>query len=102
MNRPTLPLLTILSLVLLAACSKSDPGPLAGTWKSTGAMQTIFQFRPGETEALGMIEKVSYEVQGHDVLITYKDGLMKGTTFRYTLIDPNTARSPLNTLRRVQ
>ena len=68
----------------------------------SGPMPMKVQFRSGETEALGIIEKVSYEVRGRDVLVTYKDGLMKGSTIRYTMVDDNTARNELGTLRRVR
>lgn len=88
--------------VFLAGCSKSSPGPLAGTWKMDGIMPMTIQFRTGETESLGMIEKVSYEVKGNDVIVTSLDGLMKGTSFRYTMVDPNTARTELGTLRKIK
>jgi hypothetical protein len=102
MKRSALSLLAILSLFLLTACSKNDPGPLAGTWEQTGAMQMIVHFRPGEMEALDVIEKVSYEVQGQDVLVTYKDGPMKGSTIRYTMVGPYTARTQMGTLKRMR
>jgi len=63
---------------------------------------SIAVFRPWETEAMGMIEKVSYETEGNDVLVTYEDGLAKGTTMRYTVVDQNTVRTDLGTLHRVQ
>ena len=65
-------------------------------------MPMTIQFRTGETESLGMIEKVSYEVKGNDVIVTSLDGLMKGTSFRYTMVDPNTARTELGTLRKIK
>ena len=68
----------------------------------TGAMPMTVTFRDGETEALGMIEKVTYKTEGSDVLVTYVDGLAKGTTFRYTMTGPSTARTELGTLRRVR
>jgi DNA polymerase V len=54
--------LTILAL-LLAGCGQ-DPGPLSGTWQMSGPLPMTIQFRSGETESFGMIEKVSYEVEG--------------------------------------
>lgn len=60
------------------------------------------QFRDGETEAMGMIEKVSYEATGNDVIVTYRDGLMKGTAMRYTVTEPNTLRTELGTLQRIK
>ena len=90
-----------LLLLLLSACS-GNPGPLAGTWRMTGAMPMTVQFRNGETEALGIIEKVSYEVKGNDVIVTYKDGLAKGMAMRYTITGPNTASTQLGVLQRIQ
>ncbi|MFC3717526.1 hypothetical protein ACFONC_15345 [Luteimonas soli] len=49
-----------------------------------------------------MIEKVSYKREGNDVLVTNLDGIAKGTTFRYTMTGPDTARSELGNLRRVK
>jgi len=66
-----------------------------------GPMPMSIQFRSGETEAMGMIEKVSYEVRGNDVIVTYKDGLAKGTAMRYTVTGANTLRTELGSLRRV-
>lgn len=76
-------------IATLSACG-NDTGPLAGTWKMNGPIPMIVQFRSGETEALGMIEKVSYEVKGNDVIVTYKDGLAKGMAMRYTVAGTNT------------
>jgi len=86
----------------LAACTGGGPGPLEGTWTMEEPVPTKVVFRPGETEAMGMIEKVSYETEGNDVLVTYEDGLAKGTTMRYTVVDKNTVRTELGTLHRVQ
>ena len=95
--------LVVFALVLgLAACStSSNPGPLAGTWQFSGMPMTV-TFREGETEAMGMIEKVSYKQEGNDVLVTNLNGLAKGTTFHYTFVDANTVRSQLGTLRRIR
>jgi hypothetical protein len=87
--------------LFLSGCG-NDPGPLAGTWRMAGPLPMTIQFRSGETEALGIIEKVSYEVKGSDVLVTYKDGLMKGSTLRYTITGPNTARTELGNLQRAR
>ncbi len=59
-------------------------------------------FRSGEVESLGMIEKVSYKLEGNDVLVTYLEGIAKGTTMRYTITGPSTAHSGLGSLRRVR
>jgi hypothetical protein len=91
----------LLSLFILSACSGNDPGPLAGTWRMGGLVPMTIQFRDGETESLGMIEKVSYEVKDNDVLVTYKDGIVKGMTIRYSMIGQNTAQNELGSLQRV-
>lgn len=79
-------------LFLLAACGE-NPGPLAGTWQASGMIPHQTTFRSGEMESMGMIEKVSYKQEGNSVLVTMNDGLMKGTTVRYVLVDENTAQA---------
>lgn len=85
----------------LSACS-SGPGALEGTWQMSGAMPMKVTFRSGETEALGMIEKVSYKTDGNDVLVTYMEGMAKGTTMRYTITGKDSAHTELGTLRRIR
>jgi hypothetical protein len=67
-----------------------------------GPMPMKVVFRAGETEAMGIIEKVSYKTEGNDVLVTYEDGMAKGTIMRYTVVDPNTVRTEMGTLHRDQ
>jgi hypothetical protein len=87
----------------IVACSDSgSPGPLEGNWQMKGIMPMAVTFRHGETEALGMIEKVSYKTEGNDVLVTYLDGLAKGTTIRYTITGQDSARTEMGTLQRVR
>jgi len=57
-------------------------------------------YRAGEEEAMGIITNVSYESRGKDVIVSYKDGMMKGTSIRYTMVNADTARSELVTLVR--
>jgi hypothetical protein len=85
----------------LAGCGASDPGPLKSTWRMAGVLAMTVQFRAGETEALGIIEKVTYEKSGLDIVVKYETGLMKGSAMRYTMIDENTARSEVGSLQRV-
>ncbi|THC43221.1 hypothetical protein C2862_13325 [Massilia sp. Mn16-1_5] len=59
-------------------------------------------FRPGETETMGVIEQVDYTTKGNVVKVTYKDGMMKGSSIPFTLVDHNTATNPMYTLRRVR
>ena len=98
MNRITAAVL--LSLVL-AACGDSGPGPLAGTWQAGGVMPLKTTFRSGETETMGIIEHVGYDVQGQSVIVTYKDGLMKGTAVRFVIVDATTAQAMNLTYRKV-
>ncbi len=55
-------------------------------------MPHTLTFRPGEMESMGMVDKVTYKVDGKSVLVTATDGLMKGTAARYQLLDPQTIR----------
>ena len=59
------------------------------------------QFRPGETETMGFIEKVSYEIKGNQVIVKYESGPMEGTAARYTLTAPNTAKAEFGVLQRI-
>lgn len=71
------------ALLGLTGCGGS-PGPLEGRWQLEmlpGAASIMVEFRHGEAEALGLIDKVSYKRQGNDVLVTYVShkGLPSGT-----------------------
>lgn len=88
--------------LLMAGCGRSDPGPLEGTWRMRGIVPATVEFRRGETETLGLIEKVSYEIRGKDVIVTYESGPANGLSMRYTVTGPDTARSQLGVLRRVR
>lgn len=98
-------LLRALALVALTfaltACGDSSPGPLVGTWKAQGFAPLVTTFRDGETETMGMIEKVGYEVDGQSVIVSYKDGLMKGTSVRFVLVNPTTATAMDMTYKKV-
>lgn len=59
-------------------------------------------FRPGETEAMGVIEQVSYSVERNVVKVTYKDGMMKGSAIAFTVLDKNTVSNPMYTLHRIR
>jgi len=95
-------LLILVTSLILSACSNNDPGPLAGTWKVEGIMPITTQFRSGETEAFGIIEKVSYKVKGNDVFVTCKDGIAKGMTMHYQMQDKNTVSTGMGIMRRVR
>lgn len=88
-------------VLTLTACGKSDPGPLAGTWRADGFLPYTGQFRAGEGNTMSMNSQVTYEVSGRNALVTYQDGLTKGMTMRYTMLSPTIARSSFHTLRRV-
>ena len=91
----------LVALVLAACDNGKSPGALQGSWQMTGPVPMKISFRNGETEAMGMIEKVSYKTDGKDVLVTYLDGIAKGTTMRYTITGQNTAKTELGTLKRI-
>lgn len=59
-------------------------------------------FRPGETEAMGLVEQVDYKAEGNVVRVTYKNGILKGSSMVFTLVDRNTATNAMYTLRRIQ
>jgi hypothetical protein len=48
-----------------------------------------------------LIEHISYEVKGNDVLVTYQDGMAKGMAIRYTMTSQNTAENALGSLQRL-
>ncbi|MGZ5198267.1 MAG: hypothetical protein ACXWC4_00720 [Telluria sp.] len=87
--------------LLLAGCNGS-PGALEGTWMASGPLPMKITFRTGETETMGVIEHVDYKVAGNTVQVTYKDGLMKGSSMKFVFVDSNTATNPMYTLRRVR
>ena len=91
----------VLLIATLSGCNGS-PGPLEGTWKAEGIMPMTITFRSGETEAMGVVEPVEYETKGNAVKVTYKDGMLKGSSIQFTIVDQNTATNPLYTLRRVR
>ncbi len=92
----------LLLLLILTGCSNNDPGPLAGTWKMDGLMPITVHFRKGESEAMGMIEKVSYEVKGNQVIVTSENGPMEGISARYTIASPNIVTTEFGKLRRIK
>ena len=58
-------------------------------------------FRDGETETEGLIEKVGYADQGDGVLVTYKDGMMKGSSVRWKMLDEETVQALGLTYKKV-
>ena len=89
-------------LITMAACSNNDPGPLAGTWKMDGLVPMTLHFRNGESEAMGMIEKVSYEVNGNEVIVTSENGPMEGISVRYIVSSPNVVSTEFGKFRRIK
>ena len=94
-------LLATLLLLILSACSRSDPGPLAGAWRLGGAIPLTVHFRSGETETMGLIEKVSYEVTGNQIIVRYESGPIQGTAIRYTVTGRDSLRSEFGVLQRL-
>ena len=60
------------------------------------------QFRDGETEVNGVVKKVSYEVMGGDVIVTYQEGFAKGSVKRYTMTGSDTMRTEANIYKRLK
>lgn len=87
---------------VLTACSGENPGALEGTWKAREPFPVTVTFRSGEMESMGSTKRVSYQKDGDLVLVTYKEGALKGKSFRYTVVDDDTLRSESGTFRRVQ
>ena len=102
MHKHILQVVTIFLFLSLTACTGNDPGALKGTWKLNGFMPMTISFRNGETEALGIIEKVSYKIKNNTILVTYENGLMKGTSMRYTVINSNTVKTQMGLLRKIK
>ena len=88
-------------VVFLTACSEG-PESLQGTWKMTGLMPVTVIFRDGEEESMGLISQVTYKHEGNDILVTYTDGMAKGTTMRVTMTGPDTAVTGMGKLIRVR
>jgi len=85
----------------LVGCGDSSPGRIQGTWQAQGVMPMKVVFREGETETMGLIEEVGYSDQGDAVLITYKDGMMKGSSVRWRMLDEETAQALGLTYKKV-
>jgi hypothetical protein len=102
MNAISKSLMAAIVALVLWGCGDRDPGPLAGTWRLKGPLPMTIHFRAGESEALGVIDKVSYDVNGNDVVVTYETGISKGSAMRFTMTGPNSARSEMGVLIRVK
>lgn len=93
--------LALLFFVLLFGC-EAGPGYLEGSWRSSNTtIPLVITFRQGETESMGIIENVGYEQSGDAILVHYKSGMMKGTSFRFFVVDRNTIKSQLGTFKRI-
>lgn len=92
---------TLLLAAALVGCGNSSPGRIQGTWQARGILPVKVTFRDGETETEGLIEKVGYSDQGDAVLITYKDGMMKGSSVRWRMLDEETAQALGLTYKKV-
>lgn len=90
-----------LMALMIAACSKANPGDIKGKWKFSDGMPMIVEFRDGESETMGMIEKVSYKIEGSTFFVTSESGPAAGLTVRYELVDHNTLSCQLGTFRRI-
>lgn len=87
---------------LLTACKPSDPGPLAGKWRIVEDKRVVIDFKPGESDTMGIVEAVDYDVLASQVIVTYKKGPMSGIPQEYLLTSPDTVTSPIGHLERVK
>lgn len=94
--------ITIGLALMLGSCSRNSPGTLEGKWQVTGVVLLTVEFRDGESESFGVIEKVTYEVRGNDVIVHSESGMGKGMAVRYTMTGPDSATAEFGTLRRIQ
>jgi hypothetical protein len=90
-----------IALIFFAGCGRS-PGPLEGEWQASGIVPMKIIFRPGETETMGIIEKVTYSVDKNSVRVTSEDGMMKGSAMVYVMLDHNTAKTEMFRLKRIR
>lgn len=86
--------------LVLTACN-SAPGPLEGSWQATGGIPLQATFRAGEMETMGIVEKVSYKVDGQIIMVTMEDGMAKGTSVKYVITSPDTMQAMGLTYRKV-
>lgn len=97
-------LLTFCCITLLLGCANNhldNPGELAGKWKLDGLISIPMEFKRGEVTALNITEKVTYEIKGRDIFVTYKTGVAKGTVVKYTMTGDDSAVTELGTLKRI-
>jgi len=103
MNQTLKVIISLFFIVILSACSNDkDPGPLEGTWQSADLFGLKVTFREGETESLGMIDTVTYEVRGKDVIVTYHGGMTDGAKMRFTVESENFMRTEIGRFTRVK
>lgn len=103
MNKIKSLIVSIIFIVSITACSNNDPGPLAGSWEIRNTvMPMVFQFRNGEAESMGMIEKVTYKKDGNSVIVTSKNGIAKGVSMRYRIINKDTLQAGPGLMHRIK
>ena len=71
---------------------------IPGRWLASGCSTR----RAGETEALGMKEKVSYQINGNDIIVTSENGPVKGIAARDMIKGPGVANSGGGLMRKVR
>lgn len=90
----------LIAALLLTAC-KSSPGPLEGSWRSTGAVPVTITFSAGQVELQGVVEPVEYEESGSEVIVTQTDGMAKGTSTRYVIKASNSMEGAGHSYRKI-
>jgi len=60
------------------------------------------QFRKGESGTVGIIEKVSYKVDGNQVFVTSESGATKGAPLDTIFIPPDLISTEFDRMRRIK
>lgn len=92
---------TIFITLFTNGCSNDDPGALEGSWQIVSMVPMTAHFRKGESEVMGIIDKVSYSAKGNDIIVTYESGISEGSSVRFTMKDSGHARSLLGPMFRL-
>jgi hypothetical protein len=92
--------LAVLTVALLLTACGSSPGPLEGSWRSSGSVAPV-TFSPGQVEAMGVMESAEYSVVGNEVTMTLMTGPDKGSTRQYVLKSPELMLSKGQTYRKM-
>lgn len=81
----------LLSALILVGCSKPQlPWALEGSWVAEDVAPSTLVIRSAEIETMGVVESVSYRVEGDAVVVRRVGGPMAGGEVTYRLLDKDT------------